>query len=157
MGNIRLEVAHGIALVTIDRPPVNALTGELLGEIRFPHSLGLLYSAFTYYCGFKVNSAEYKLMGLAPYGQPTMIDKVREFIDVKDDGTFRLNMKYFAYEQGESMFNSSFEEVMGRKPRNQQEFDEWVYLVDRGLMKGCHIDWETVFKIAEEVMKWQRM
>jgi carbamoyltransferase len=96
---------------------------ELLGEIRFPHSLGLLYSAFTYYCGFKVNSAEYKLMGLAPYGEPTMVDKVRQLIDVKEDGSFRLDMKYFAYERGEAMFNEHFEELMGQ-PRRPLESGE---------------------------------
>ena len=69
-----------------------------LWEINFPHSLGLLYSAFTYYCGFKVNSGEYKLMGLAPYGNPIYIDKIKQnLIDIKEDGTFRLDMSYFKY------------------------------------------------------------
>jgi len=68
---------------------------EIKKEIHFPHSLGLLYSAFTYYTGFKVNSGEYKLMGLAPYGNPIYEHKVRELVDIKDDGTFRLNLKFF--------------------------------------------------------------
>ena len=64
---------------------------EIKKEIHFPHSLGLLYSAFTYYTGFKVNSGEYKLMGLAPYGKPVYVDKIKKLIDIKDDGTFRLD------------------------------------------------------------------
>ena len=76
-------------------------TMELLGEIRFPHSLGLLSSAFTYYTGFRVNSGEYKLMGLAPYGEPTYVNEIRDhLIDVKDDGSFRLNLDYFDYPSG---------------------------------------------------------
>src|SRR2546422_1068599 len=71
---------------------------ELFQEISYPHSLGLLYSTFTYYCGFKVNSGEYKLMGLAPYGQPIYYDAIREnLIDIKDDGSYRLNTEYFGY------------------------------------------------------------
>ena len=73
---------------------------EIKKEIHFPHSLGLLYSAFTYYTGFKVNSGEYKLMGLAPYGNPIYVDKVKELIDLKDDGTFRLDQTYFNYATG---------------------------------------------------------
>ena len=70
-------------------------------EIKFPHSLGLLYSAFTYYAGFKVNSGEYKLMGLAPYGEPKYEDLIlKELIDVKEDGSFKLNMDYFPYPYG---------------------------------------------------------
>ena len=70
---------------------------EIKKEIHFPHSLGLLYSAFTYYTGFKVNSGEYKLMGLAPYGKPIYEDKVKQLFDMKEDGTFRLDQKYFNY------------------------------------------------------------
>ena len=67
-----------------------------LRELDFPHSVGLLYSAFTYYCGFKVNSGEYKLMGLAPYGEPRYVDEIKQhLIDIKEDGSFRLNMDYF--------------------------------------------------------------
>ena len=72
-----------------------------LWEISFPHSLGLLYSAFTYYCGFKVNSGEYKLMGLAPYGKPIYVGLIKEkLIDIKEDGTFKLDMTYFKYHRG---------------------------------------------------------
>jgi carbamoyltransferase len=73
---------------------------DIKKEIHFPHSLGLLYSAFTYYTGFKVNSGEYKLMGLAPYGNPIYEDKINQLIDIKEDGTFRLNQKYFNYATG---------------------------------------------------------
>ena len=87
---------------------------ELQWQIDFPHSLGLLYSAFTYYCGFKVNSGEYKLMGLAPYGEPQYADKIREhLIDIKPDGTFRLNMDYFSYATGLRMTNRKFDKLFG--------------------------------------------
>lgn len=92
-----------------------------LWEIRFPHSLGLLYSAFTYYCGFKVNSGEYKLMGLAPYGEPRYADRIREtLIDIKDDGTFRLNMAYFNYATGLTMTNRRFAELFGAPARKAE-------------------------------------
>ncbi len=90
---------------------------ELKGESRFPHSLGLLYSAFTYYLGFKVNSAEYKVMGLAPYGEPNHVDQIKELIHIKDDGTFRLDMRHFTFDHGLKMFNKRFEEVMGQPAR----------------------------------------
>ncbi|MEG4286886.1 carbamoyltransferase [Microcoleus sp. A006_D1] len=87
-------------------------------EIDFPHSLGLLYSAFTYYTGFKVNSGEYKLMGLAPYGEPKYVDKIlTHLIDLKDDGTFRLNMDYFNYTVGLTMTNRKFDELFEGPPR----------------------------------------
>src|SRR5439155_10455809 len=87
-------------------------------ELRFPHSLGLLYSAFTYYTGFKVNSAEYKVMGLAPYGRPTYVDRIfNELIDLKEDGSFRLNQKYFNYLTGLTMTNGAFERLFGGPPR----------------------------------------
>ena len=90
-------------------------------EIRFPHSLGLLYSAFTYYTGFKVNSGEYKLMGLAPYGEPTYVDTIyRHLIDVKEDGSFRLNMDYFNYCTGFTMTNTRFSKLFGREPRKPE-------------------------------------
>lgn len=99
-------------------------------EIRFPHSLGLLYSAFTYFTGFKVNSGEYKMMGLAPYGQPKYVDLILEnLIDLKEDGSFRLNMQYFDYPTGFKMINKSFEKLFGwpaRKPDSpitQQDMD----------------------------------
>jgi len=92
---------------------------ELRGEVRFPHSLGLLYSTFTYYCGFRVNSGEYKLMGLAPYGEPRFADLIRQhLIDLKDDGSFRLDMSYFNYCQGLTMTNDRFHRLFGGSPRN---------------------------------------
>jgi carbamoyltransferase len=94
---------------------------ELLKEVRFPHSLGLLYSAFTYYLGFKVNSAEYKVMGAAPYGEPRFADLIlRELVDLRGDGSFRLNMRYFAYDYGLTMTNPRFERLFGQ-PRRDPE------------------------------------
>ena len=91
---------------------------ELSSEIRFPHSLGLLYSTFTAYCGFKVNSGEYKLMGLAPYGEPRYADVIRDhLIDLRDDGSYRLDMDYFDYPRGDRMFNSAFCDLFGAPPR----------------------------------------
>ncbi len=90
---------------------------QLFYEIRFPHSLGLLYSAFTYYLGFKVNSAEYKVMGLAPYGKPRFYDKLRELIEVKEDGSFVMNMKYFEYPYGLKMTNGYFDQLFGGRRR----------------------------------------
>ncbi|ACE84303.1 carbamoyltransferase family protein [Cellvibrio japonicus] len=90
-----------------------------LWEIHFPHSLGLLYSAFTYYCGFRVNSGEYKLMGLAPYGEPRYVEQIyQHLIDVKPDGSFRLNLDYFAYPTGERMTNDKFHALFGGPPRS---------------------------------------
>jgi carbamoyltransferase len=93
---------------------------EIKKEIHFPHSLGLLYSAFTHYTGFKVNSGEYKLMGLAPYGKPIYKNKIQQLIDIKDDGTFRLDQKYFDYATGLSMINDKFSNLFGQKPRDQK-------------------------------------
>jgi carbamoyltransferase len=94
---------------------------DLLGEIRFPHSLGLLYSAFTYFTGFKVNSGEYKLMGLAPYGEPKYVDLIyRELIDLRDDGSYRLNLKYFDYMAGLRMTNGAFARLFGGPPRQPE-------------------------------------
>jgi carbamoyltransferase len=94
---------------------------KILKEIHFPHSLGLLYSAFTYYTGFKVNGGEYKLMGLAPYGKPKYADKILDhLIDVKSDGSFKLNQKYFNYATGLTMTNKKFDELFGQKPRNSK-------------------------------------
>ena len=94
---------------------------EIKKEIHFPHSLGLLYSAFTYYCGFKVNSGEYKLMGLAPYGNPIFENKIKKLIDIKQDGTFRLNQKYFNYATGLTMTNKNFDLLFGQKPRDSEK------------------------------------
>jgi len=94
---------------------------KMLKEIHFPHSLGLLYSAFTYYIGFKVNSGEYKLMGLAPYGEAKYKNTIlKELLDLKDDGSFRLNMKYFNYATGLTMTNRKFEKLFGQKVRNPE-------------------------------------
>ena len=94
---------------------------QILKEIRFPHSLGLLYSAITYYTGFKVNSGEYKVMGLAPYGEPKYKDLIlKELIDLKDDGSFRLNMKYFNYCVGLTMTNARFHKLFGGPPRKPE-------------------------------------
>jgi carbamoyltransferase len=94
---------------------------QLTRELQFPHSLGLLYSAFTYYCGFKVNSGEYKLMGLAPYGKPIYKEAIyKHLVDVRPDGSFWLDMKYFNYCQGLTMTNGKFEALFGGAPRNPE-------------------------------------
>ena len=94
---------------------------EPKGEILFPHSIGLLYSAFTYYTGFKVNSGEYKVMGLAPYGAPKYVDAIYEHIlDLRDDGSFHLNMDYFDYCAGLTMTNSKFDGIFGGPPRKPE-------------------------------------
>jgi carbamoyltransferase len=94
---------------------------EPRGEILFPHSIGLLYSAFTYYTGFKVNSGEYKVMGLAPYGVPKYVDAIYEHIlDLRDDGSFHLNMDYFDYCAGLTMTNSKFDGIFGGPPRKPE-------------------------------------
>ena len=91
-------------------------------QINFPHSLGLLYSSFTYYLGFKVNSGEYKMMGLAPYGEPKYKDKIFDnLIDIKDDGSFKLNMKFFNFQKGLTMINSKFEKLFNQKRRVPEE------------------------------------
>jgi carbamoyltransferase len=94
---------------------------EILGEIKFPHSLGLLYSAFTYYTGFRVNSGEYKVMGLAPYGEPKYVDLIlNELMDLKEDGSFRMNMKYFDYCAGLTMTNRAFERLFEGRARTPE-------------------------------------
>src|SRR4051812_3868090 len=97
-------------------------TLQMIKEIHFPHSLGLLYSAFTYYTGFKVNSGEYKVMGLAPYGEPKFKDKILEHIvDLKEDGSFRLDQKYFDYCTGLRMTNEKFGELFGGPARTPEQ------------------------------------
>ncbi|MHB8898257.1 MAG: carbamoyltransferase family protein [Thermoguttaceae bacterium] len=94
---------------------------ELTHELRFPHSLGLLYSAFTYFCGFRVNSGEYKLMGLAPFGEPKYADLIRrKLIDIKPDGSFRMDMSYFSYCQGLRMTSRKFDRLFGGPPRRAE-------------------------------------
>ena len=95
---------------------------KVVREMHFPHSLGLLYSAFTYYTGFRVNSGEYKVMGLAPYGQPRYAQKIREhLIDIKEDGSFRLNLEYFDYCTGLTMTNARFDALFGAPPRRPED------------------------------------
>jgi carbamoyltransferase len=94
---------------------------SLTHELRFPHSLGMLYSAFTYYCGFRVNSGEYKLMGLAPYGEPKYAELIRErLIDLKPDGSFRMDMRYFDYHRGLTMTSREFDRLFGGPPRRPE-------------------------------------
>lgn len=94
---------------------------ELTHDLQFPHSLGLLYSAFTYFCGFRVNSGEYKLMGLAPYGEPRYVDLILDkLLDLKDDGSFRMDQSYFQYCQGLTMTSRKFEHLFGGPPRQAE-------------------------------------
>jgi len=94
---------------------------ELWGELHYPHSLGMLYSAFTYYTGFKVNSGEYKVMGLAPYGQPKYVDTILDrLVELRDDGSFKLNMAYFNYLSGLTMTNGAFDMLFGGPPRKAE-------------------------------------
>jgi carbamoyltransferase len=116
---------------------------EIKKEIHFPHSLGLLYSAFTYYTGFKVNSGEYKLMGLAPYGSPIYEDKVKELVDLKEDGTFRLNQEYFNYATGLTMTNEKFNNLFGQKPRNPHNENITQFHMDIAA---------SIQKVTEEIM-----
>ena len=118
-------------------------TLEIKKEIHFPHSLGLLYSAFTYYTGFKVNSGEYKLMGLAPYGTPIYEDKVKQLFDLKEDGTFRLDQKYFNYATGLTMTNEKFNSLFGQKPRNSQNEKITQFHMDIA---------SSIQKVTEEIM-----
>ncbi len=117
-------------------------TFDLQSEICFPHSLGLLYSAFTYYTGFRVNSAEYKVMGLAPYGEPKYVDLIlKELIDLKEDGSFKLNMKYFNYCAGLTMTNEKFHQLFGGPPRKAEtEIRE----VDMDLARSIQVVTEDV-------------
>ena len=116
---------------------------EIKKEIHFPHSLGLLYSAFTYYTGFKVNSGEYKLMGLAPYGKPIYENKVKQLIDLKKDGTFRLDQKYFNYATGLTMTNEKFNNLFGQNPRDAQNEKITQFHMDIAA---------SIQKVTEEVM-----
>ena len=117
---------------------------EIIKEIHFPHSLGLLYSAFTYYTGFKVNSGEYKLMGLAPYGKPKFKDLIMDkLLDLKDDGTFKLNMKYFNYATGLTMTNSKFSKLFGNPVRDAK----------KDLLNEFHMDIAaSIQEVTEEII-----
>ena len=116
---------------------------ELLSEIHYPHSLGLLYSAITYYCGFKVNSGEYKLMGLAPYGEPRFEKLIREhLIDLREDGSYRLDMSYFDYCAGLRMTNAKFHALFGGEPRTSES-----------ALEQRHMDLAaSIQKVTEDVM-----
>ncbi len=117
---------------------------EIIKELHFPHSLGLLYSAFTYYTGFKVNSGEYKLMGLAPYGKPIFRKIILEkLLDLKDDGSFKLDMKYFDYATGLKMTNSKFSELFGHPVRNSK----------KDLLTQFHMDISaSIQSVTEEII-----
>ena len=117
---------------------------EIKKEIHFPHSLGLIYSAFTYYCGFKVNSGEYKLMGLAPYGKPIYFEVIKKkIIDVKDDGSFHLNQDYFDYAVGLKMINQKFELLFGKNARDSA----------KDKLTQFHMDIAaSIQKVTEEIM-----
>jgi carbamoyltransferase len=121
-----------------------------LKEIRFPHSLGLLYSAFTDYCGFKINSGEYKLMGLAPYGRPTFAEAIhRELIEVKADGSFWLNLDYFNFLSGTTMTNEKFYRLFGGPPRQPEEKIEQRHMdVARSIQQVTE---EIMLKLARHV------
>jgi len=125
---------------------------QILAEIQFPHSLGLLYSAFTYYTGFRVNSGEYKVMGLAPYGEPKYKDLILEnLIDVKDDGSFRMNMDYFNYCAGLAMTSKKFHKLFGGPPRKpESELTQKEMDLARSVQEVTE---EIVLKMARHVKK----
>ncbi len=129
---------------------------KLTDEIRFPHSLGLLYSAFTYYTGFRVNSGEYKVMGLAPYGEPVHVATIRKhLIDIRDDGSFRLDMRYFNYCQGVTMTSRLFERLFGRPPRKPQQP---IQKLDWDLAASIQaVTEEIVLKIANHLQQKSRL
>ncbi len=125
---------------------------EVLADIKFPNSLGLLYSAFTYYTGFRVNSGEYKVMGLAPYGEPKYKDLIYEYlIDVKDDGSFKMDMSYFDYNVGLKMTNNKFNNLFGGPPRQpESELTQREMDLARSVQEVTE---EIVLKIASHVKK----
>jgi len=123
---------------------------QLTNDIRWPHSLGLFYSAFTYYLGFKVNEGEYKLMGLSSYGEPKYYDLIKkELIDVKDDGSFRLNMKYFAFTWDKVMINDKFEKLFGVPRRSEDSKTEQIHF-DIGASAQLVLE-EILLKMARNV------
>ena len=126
---------------------------QILKEIHFPHSIGLLYSAFTYYTGFKVNSSEYKVMGLAPYGEPKYKNIIlKELIDVKEDGSFRLNMNYFNYATGLTMTNSKFSKLFGQPVRNSEKDELTKFHMDIAASVQCVIE-EIILKLTKYLSK----
>ncbi|MBZ0273924.1 carbamoyltransferase [bacterium] len=125
---------------------------EILAQIRFPHSLGLLYSAFTAYCGFRVNSGEYKLMGLAPYGEPKYADRIRDrLIDIKDDGSFRLNPEYFTYIVGTRMTGKKFDALFDGPPRKPESPTDPRYMDIAASVQA--VTEEVVSKAARHVRR----
>lgn len=135
------SIAHGVD---------NKIT--FLKELHFPHSLGLFYSAFTYFLGFKVNSGEYKVMGLAPYGEPHYVDLIKKhLIDIKEDGSFKLNMDYFNYTVGLTMTNDKFAELFGRKARKgESELTQFEMDLARSLQDVTE---EVMIKLARTAQK----
>ncbi len=125
---------------------------DIIKEIKFPHSLGLLYSAFTYYTGFRVNSGEYKVMGLAPYGEPKYVNLILDnLIDLKQDGSFKLNMRYFNYCAGLTMTNSNFNKLFGGPPRKSESL---VSQKEMDLAKSIQVVIEeAVLRIAKYIKK----
>ena len=149
------------AILTMDGVGEWATTSLAIGEgnsikvskeINFPHSLGLLYSAFTYYTGFRVNSGEYKLMGLAPYGQPTYVKTIKDnLIDIKDDGSFRLNMNYFDYCTGLTMTNNKFHKLFEGSPR---ESETNITQKEMDLASSIQkVTEEVIIKLAKNISK----
>lgn len=125
---------------------------HIIKEIHFPHSLGLLYSAFTYYTGFKVNSGEYKVMGLAPYGEPKYAKLIRDhLIDIKDDGSFRLDMRYFNYCTGLTMTNARFDALFGGPPRKPEERLDQRHMDLAASIQA--VTEEVVLKLARSVQR----
>lgn len=148
-------------ILTMDGVGEWATTSVMIGEgreikpvkeIRFPHSLGLLYSAFTYYTGFKVNSGEYKLMGLAPYGEPIYADLIRKhLVEIADDGSFRLDMRYFNYCTGLTMTNYRFDQLFGHKPRAPETE---ITQMDMDLARSVQeVTEEIILKLATSLRK----
>jgi carbamoyltransferase len=125
---------------------------DVIKEIKFPHSLGLLYSAFTYYTGFKVNSGEYKVMGLAPYGEPRYVDLIKEnLINISDDGSFQLDMSYFNYATGLTMTNKKFDTLFGGPPRKSE-----AKLTQREMDLAAsiqHVTEEIIVNLAKGIAK----
>ena len=129
---------------------------ELKQHLAFPHSLGLLYSAFTYHCGFKVNSGEYKLMGLAPYGTPIYTEAIyKHLIDLKPDGSFRLNMDYFNYCQGLTMTNRKFDDLFGGTPRNPESNIDQRHMDMAASIQS--VTEEIVLRMARDIHEKTRM
>ena len=123
-----------------------------LWEISFPHSLGLLYSAFTYFCGFKVNSGEYKLMGLAPYGKPIYSEKIKShLIDIKDDGTFNLDISYFKFHRGFRMTSQKFHKLFGKSPRKAETQLSQFHMDLAASIQS--VTEEIVIKLAKSIRK----